>query len=66
VPVVSIVDLTVTLERDVTVEEVNNAFRRNRRKGPLKGILGYSDEPLVSSDYQETHARLLSTAYQRW
>ncbi len=52
VPVVSIVDLTVTLERDVTVEEVNNAFREAAATGPLKGILGYSDEPLVSSDYQ--------------
>lgn len=49
---VSIVDLTVTLERDVTVEEVNNAFREAAAAGPLKGILGYSDEPLVSSDYQ--------------
>lgn len=66
VPVVSIVDLTVTLERDVTVEEVNNAFREAAAAGPLKGILGYSDEPLVSSDYQETHARRLSTVYQRW
>ncbi len=45
VPVVSIVDLTVTLERDVTVEEVNNAFREAAAAGPLKGILGYSDEP---------------------
>lgn len=52
VPVVSIVDLTVTLERDVTVEEVNNAFRQAAASGPLQGILGYSDEPLVSSDYQ--------------
>ncbi|MEL2097376.1 type I glyceraldehyde-3-phosphate dehydrogenase [Klebsiella pneumoniae] len=52
VPVVSIVDHTVTLERDVTVEEVNNAFREAAAAGPLKGILGYSDEPLVSSDYQ--------------
>ncbi|WP_054180576.1 type I glyceraldehyde-3-phosphate dehydrogenase [Trabulsiella odontotermitis] len=52
VPVVSIVDLTVTLERDVTAEEVNNAFRNAAASGPLKGILGYSDEPLVSSDYQ--------------
>jgi glyceraldehyde 3-phosphate dehydrogenase len=51
VPVVSIVDLTVTLERDVTAEEVNEAFRQ-AASGPLKGILGYSDEPLVSSDYQ--------------
>lgn len=52
VPVVSIVDLTVTLERDVTVEEVNNAFREAAAAGPLKGITGYSDEPLVSSDYR--------------
>lgn len=52
VPVVSIVDLTVTLKRDVTVEEVNAAFRQAAESGPLQGILGYSDEPLVSSDYQ--------------
>jgi len=52
VPVVSIVDLTVTLERDVTAQEVNDAFRQVAASGPLKGILGYSDEPLVSSDYQ--------------
>lgn len=51
VPVVSIVDLTVTLSRDVTVDEVNSAFR-TAAEGPLKGILGYSEEPLVSSDYQ--------------
>ena len=51
VPVVSIVDLTVTLKRDVTVEEVNAAFREAAGAGPLQGILGYSDEPLVSSDY---------------
>lgn len=52
VPVVSIVDLTVTLKRDVTVEEVNAAFRQAAQAGPLKNILGYSDEPLVSSDYR--------------
>lgn len=52
VPVVSIVDLTVTLKRDVTVEEVNAAFRKAATLGPLQDILGYSDEPLVSSDYQ--------------
>ncbi|WP_435929851.1 type I glyceraldehyde-3-phosphate dehydrogenase [Dryocola sp. BD613] len=52
VPVVSIVDLTVTLKRNVTAEEVNAAFRQAADSGPLKGILGYSDEPLVSSDYQ--------------
>jgi len=52
VPVVSIVDLTVTLEREVTAEQVNEAFRQAVASGPLQGILGYSDEPLVSSDYQ--------------
>ncbi|KAB7895242.1 type I glyceraldehyde-3-phosphate dehydrogenase [Rouxiella sp. S1S-2] len=52
VPVVSIVDLTVTLKRNVTVEEINAAFRKAAESGPLQGILGYSDEPLVSSDYQ--------------
>ena len=52
VPVVSIVDLTVTLSREVTVDEVNAAFREAASAGPLQGILGYSDEPLVSSDYQ--------------
>jgi len=52
VPVVSIVDLTVNLAREVTAEEVNAAFRAASETGPLKGILGYSEEPLVSSDYQ--------------
>ncbi|OJH84089.1 NAD-dependent glyceraldehyde-3-phosphate dehydrogenase [Serratia marcescens] len=52
VPVVSIVDLTVTLKRPATAEEINAAFRAAAASGPLKGILGYSDEPLVSSDYR--------------
>jgi glyceraldehyde 3-phosphate dehydrogenase len=52
VPVVSIVDLTVTLARDATAAEINEAFRAASREGPLVGILGYSEEPLVSSDYQ--------------
>ena len=52
VPVVSIVDLTVTLRREVTVAEINAAFRNAAESGPLQGILGYSDEPLVSCDYR--------------
>ncbi len=52
VPVVSIVDLTVTLKRDVTVAEVNAALSKAAESGPLEGILGYSEEPLVSSDYR--------------
>lgn len=52
VPVVSIVDLSVTLTKEATVESVNEAFRKAAESGPLKGILGYSEEPLVSSDYR--------------
>jgi glyceraldehyde 3-phosphate dehydrogenase len=52
VPVVSIVDLSVTLRCEVTVAEINAAFRKAAESGPLQGILGYSDEPLVSCDYQ--------------
>jgi glyceraldehyde 3-phosphate dehydrogenase len=52
VPVVSIVDLTVRVGRDTTSAEVNAAFRAASESGPLRGILGYSDEPLVSADYR--------------
>jgi glyceraldehyde 3-phosphate dehydrogenase len=51
VPVVSILDLTVTLGREVNAKEVNEALREEA-EGRLKGILGYSEEPLVSADYQ--------------
>ena len=47
---VSVVDLVCELERDVTVEEVNSALA-HAAAGTLKGILGYSAEPLVSIDY---------------
>ena len=49
-PNVSIVDLVAELERDVTADEVNQALKA-AAEGPLKGILAYSDLPLVSSDY---------------
>ncbi len=49
-PNVSIVDLVAEVETDVTEEQVNAALRE-AAEGPLKGILGYSDEPLVSIDY---------------
>ncbi len=48
---VSVVDLTATVGRDVTVDEVNEAFRGAAAAGPLQGILSVSDEPLVSVDY---------------
>ncbi len=46
----SVVDLVALLEKDVTKESVNNAYRE-AAEGKLKGILGYSETPLVSSDY---------------
>jgi glyceraldehyde 3-phosphate dehydrogenase len=49
-PDVSVVDLTAEVERNVTIEEINNAFRK-AATGDLKGILAVSEEPLVSVDY---------------
>ncbi|MHA6763427.1 type I glyceraldehyde-3-phosphate dehydrogenase [Streptacidiphilus sp. PAMC 29251] len=49
VPTGSITDLVVTLEREVTVEEVNAAFQK-AANGELKGILEYTEDPIVSSD----------------
>jgi len=49
-PDVSLVDLTVEVEKKTTIEEVNAAFKK-AAQGELKGILDVSDEPLVSSDY---------------
>ena len=49
-PNVSLVDLTFTPSRDTTVEEINAALKA-ASEGALKGVLGYSDEPLVSIDY---------------
>ena len=49
-PNVSVVDLVAELDREVTAEKVNEALRF-AAEGDLKGILGYSDEPLVSKDF---------------
>ena len=51
VPVVdgSVVDLTAHLERTVTVEEINAAMKQ-ASEGPMKGVLGYTEDPVVSSD----------------
>jgi glyceraldehyde 3-phosphate dehydrogenase len=49
-PNVSVVDLTVEVDRDVTVEQLTDAFKE-AAGGKLKGILAVSDEPLVSVDY---------------
>jgi glyceraldehyde 3-phosphate dehydrogenase len=50
-PTVSVVDFTAELEKDVSAEELNAAFRA-AAAGPMKGILGVSDEPLVSTDFR--------------
>lgn len=50
-PTVSVTDLVCTVSKDVTVESVNAALK-NAAEGKLKGILGYSEEPLVSIDYR--------------
>ncbi len=49
--IVSISDVTVLLERDVTVEEINNAFKKAASEPYYQGILGVSEDPLVSRDY---------------
>ncbi|MGA5819512.1 type I glyceraldehyde-3-phosphate dehydrogenase [Kitasatospora sp. NPDC094028] len=50
VPTGSITDLVVTLEREVTKDEVNAAFQKAAQEGPLAGILAYTEDPIVSSD----------------
>lgn len=50
-PVVSLSDVTVLFERNVTVEEINNAFKKAAQEPYYQGILGVSEEPLVSRDY---------------
>ena len=50
-PTVSLIDFTAELERPATIEQINDAFR-TAASGPMKGILGVSDEPLVSSDFR--------------
>jgi glyceraldehyde 3-phosphate dehydrogenase len=50
-PVVSISDVTAVLKKDTTPEEINNVFRKAAKEPFYQGILGVSEEPLVSSDY---------------
>jgi glyceraldehyde 3-phosphate dehydrogenase len=64
-PNVSVVDLTVTTERPATVESVNAAFKA-AAEGPLKGILGFSEEDLVSVDYRgDDRSSIVDAAYTR-
>ncbi|MFT3855359.1 MAG: hypothetical protein QM733_21890 [Ilumatobacteraceae bacterium] len=50
VPTGSIVDFTANLKTPATVEQINKAFARAAKVGPLKGVLKYTEDPIVSSD----------------
>jgi glyceraldehyde 3-phosphate dehydrogenase (phosphorylating) len=61
-PTVSVVDFTATLKREVTKDEVNAAFKR-ASEGSLKGIMAYTDELLVSTDFKgDEHSTIVSAA----
>ena len=49
----SLTDCVFEVRRPTTVDEVNAAFRRAAESGPLKGILGYEERPLVSVDFKD-------------
>lgn len=51
IPTVSLVDLVCILKKDTTVKEINSVFKQ-ASENEMKGILGYSEEPLVSIDYK--------------
>ncbi|MGR5984783.1 glyceraldehyde-3-phosphate dehydrogenase [Bacillus cytotoxicus] len=58
-PNVSLVDLVVDLKRDVTVEDINEAFK-TVANGTMKGIIEFSEEPLVSIDFNtNTHSAII-------
>ncbi len=50
VPTGSIVDFTANLKKSASVEQINAAFKKAAASGPLKGILRYTEDPIVSSD----------------
>jgi len=52
VPTGSLVDFTATLKTAATVEQINAVYRKAAASGPLKGILRYTEDPIVSSDIQ--------------
>ena len=47
----SVVDFTALLKKDTTVKDINAAMKEYA-EGPMKGILGYTEEPLVSMDFK--------------
>ena len=62
-PNVSVVDLAAILDKKTTAEEVNAAFKA-AAAGPMKGLLQYTDEPLVSVDFRgNAHSTILDSPY---
>jgi len=60
-PNVSVVDLTFEAARDTSIDEINAAIRK-AADGPLKGVLGYTDEKLVSMDFNhDPHSSIFHT-----
>jgi glyceraldehyde 3-phosphate dehydrogenase len=51
-PTVSIIDFVVETDKNASVESVNEAFRAAAKSEQLDGILGYTEEPLVSTDFR--------------
>ena len=61
-PNVSVVDLTFEATRDTSVDEINDLIRAAAAQGPLKGILGVTDKPLVSMDFNhDPHSSTFAT-----
>ena len=64
-PNVSVVDLTVTTEKGVTADSINTAMKR-AAEGPMKGILQYEEEELVSVDFRgNPHSSIVDAGYTR-
>lgn len=64
-PNVSLVDLVFATEKETTAEEINSALRE-AANGPLKGLLAFSEEELVSSDFNgDPHSSIVDGAYTR-
>ncbi len=64
-PNVSVVDLVVFVERPATVEAVNNALK-TAANGPMKGILGYTEEELVSCDFKgNSNSSIVDSGYTK-
>ncbi len=66
VPTVSLTDLTVLLRKKVTVGEVNDAFEKAKMTPRFKGVLGTTNEPLVSTDFiGNTHSAIVDMGMTR-